>query len=123
MIVKLTGAGVRAMLEDGLANGRVSQQSGLRYRFDLSQPRGQRLVSLTLADGSALDDAKTYTVAVNNFMAGGGEGYDTLARTKDQTDTGVLLREALERHLAARTKEGPLDVAPDGRIERVGGGE
>jgi 2',3'-cyclic-nucleotide 2'-phosphodiesterase/3'-nucleotidase len=122
VIVKLTGTGVREMLEEGLAHGRISQQSGLRYRFDLARPEGQRLISVTLADDSALGDATTYTVAVNNFMAGGGEGYDTLARTKDQTDTGVLLREALERHLAARTKAGPLDVAPDGRIERVGGG-
>jgi 2',3'-cyclic-nucleotide 2'-phosphodiesterase (5'-nucleotidase family) len=123
VIVKLTGAGVRAMLEDGLARGRVSQQSGLRYRFDLSRPEGQRLLSATLADGSALGDAKTYTVAVNNFMASGGDNYDTLARSKEQTDTGVLVRDALERHLAARTKDGPLDVVTDGRIERVGGGE
>jgi 2',3'-cyclic-nucleotide 2'-phosphodiesterase (5'-nucleotidase family) len=123
VIVKLTGAGVRAMLEDGLAHGRVSQQSGLRYRFDLSRPEGRRLLSVTLADSSALDDAKTYTVAVNNFMAAGGDNYDTLARAKEQTDTGVLVRDALERHLAALTKDGPLDVATDGRIERVGGGE
>jgi len=121
VIVKLTGAGVRAMLEDGLAHGRVAQQSGLRYRFDLSRPRGQRLLSVSLANGSALDDTTTYTVAVNNFMAAGGESYDTLARTKDQVDTGVLLRDALERHLMALTREGPLDVALDGRIERVGG--
>ena len=123
VIVKLTGAGVRSLLEDGLAHGRVSQQSGLRYRFDLSRPAGQRLLSVTFADGSALDDAKTYSVAVNNFMAAGGDNYDTLARTKEQTDTGVLVRDAFERHLAARTKDGPLDVVTDGRIERVGGGE
>ena len=39
---------------------------------------------------------------------------------KDQTDTGALVRDALERYLVARTKDGPLDVATDGRIERVG---
>jgi 2',3'-cyclic-nucleotide 2'-phosphodiesterase/3'-nucleotidase len=123
VIVKLTGAQVRGMLEDGLGHGRVSQQSGLRYRFDLSRPAGQRLLALTLADGSALDEAKTYAVVVNNFMAAGGDNYDTLARAKDQLDTGALARDALEHHILALAKDGPLDLRPDGRIERVGGGE
>jgi 2',3'-cyclic-nucleotide 2'-phosphodiesterase/3'-nucleotidase/5'-nucleotidase len=123
VIVKLTGASLRAMLEEGLAHGRISQQSGLRYRFDLARPEGQRLLSVAFADGAALDDAKTYAVAVNNFMAAGGDNLDTLARAKEQADTGVLVRDALERHLAALTKDGPLDVVTDGRIERVGGGE
>jgi 2',3'-cyclic-nucleotide 2'-phosphodiesterase (5'-nucleotidase family) len=121
VIVKLTGTALREMLEEGLAHGRISQQSGLRYRFDLARPEGRRLLSVTLADGSALDDARIYAVAVNNFMAAGGDNLDTLARAKEQTDTGVLVRDALERHLAARTKDGPLDVVTDGRIERVGG--
>jgi 2',3'-cyclic-nucleotide 2'-phosphodiesterase (5'-nucleotidase family) len=123
VIVKLTGSELRGMLEEGLAHSRISQQSGLRYRFDPARPEGRRLLSVTLADGAALDDAKTYAVAVNNFMAGGGDNLDTLARAKEQTDTGVRVRDALERHLAARTKDGPLDVTTDGRIERVGGGK
>jgi len=123
VIVRLTGTALREMLEEGLAHGRISQQSGLRYRFDPARPEGQRLLSVTLADGAALEDAKIYAVAVNNFMAGGGDNLDTLARAKEQTDIGVLVRDALERHLAARTKEGPLDVVTDGRIERVSGGK
>ena len=123
VVVKLTGAQVRDMLEDGLGHDRVSQQSGLRYRFDLSRPPGQRLLSVTLADGSALDEAKTYLVVVNNFMAAGGDNYDTLARAKDQLDTGALMRDAVEHRIAERTKDGPLDVQADGRIERVGRGE
>ena len=121
VLVKLTGAEVRRMLEDGLAHGRISPQSGLRYRFDLSRPEGSRLLALTLADGSPLDEARTYTVAVNNFMASGGDNYDTLARAGGQVDTGTLVRDALERWLVARTKDGPLDVKLDGRIEGAGG--
>jgi len=120
VVLKLTGAQVRALLEDGLTHGRVSQQSGLRYRFDLSRPEGQRLTAVSLADGSALEETRTYAVAVNNFMASGGDNYDSLARIRDQVDTGVLLRDALEQHLKARTRNGPLDMRADGRIE--GGG-
>ncbi len=122
VVVKLKGAEVRTLLEEGLARGRVSPQSGLRYRYDLSRPEGQRLLSLTLADSTALDDARTYTVVVNNFMAAGGDNYNTLMHATDKTDTGVLMRDALERYLAAASRDRPLDVGPDGRIERVGGG-
>ncbi len=121
VLVKLTGAAVHRMLEDGLAHGRVSPQSGLRYRFDLSRPEGSRLVAATLADGSPLDEARTYTVAVNNFMASGGDNYDTLGRAGGQVDTGILVRDALERYLVARTKDAPLDLEADGRIEGTGG--
>jgi 2',3'-cyclic-nucleotide 2'-phosphodiesterase (5'-nucleotidase family) len=121
VVLKLTGAQVRGLLEDGLGHGRISQQSGLRYRFDLSRPPGQRLVSVALADGSALDEEKTYLVVVNNFMAAGGDNYDSLTRVKDQLDTGALARDALERHIVQLTRDGPLDVKPDGRIERAGG--
>jgi 2',3'-cyclic-nucleotide 2'-phosphodiesterase / 3'-nucleotidase / 5'-nucleotidase len=120
VLVKLTGAEVRGLLEDGLAHGRISPESGLRYRFDLSRPQGQRLLAVTLADGSPLDEARTYTVAVNNFMASGGDNYDTLARARDQVDSGRLVRDALERYLVARTKDGPLDMRADGRIEGTG---
>jgi 5'-nucleotidase / UDP-sugar diphosphatase len=123
VVVKLTGAQVRGLLEDGLRHGRVSQQSGLRYRFDLSRPAGQRLLSVALADGSALDEARTYLVVVNNFMAAGGDNYDALARVKDQLDTGALARDALEHRIAELTKDGPLDLRADGRIEREGGSE
>jgi 2',3'-cyclic-nucleotide 2'-phosphodiesterase/3'-nucleotidase len=119
--VKLTGAGLRRLIEEGLANGRVSPQSGLRYRFDLSQPPERRLLALTLADGSPLDDSRVYAVAVNNFMASGGDGYESLARA-EQEDTGRLLRDALEEFLAERTRSGPLDVQLDGRIEGTGTG-
>ena len=109
------------MLEDGLGHGRVSQQSGLRYRFDLSRPAGQRLLSVTLADGSALDDAKTYLVVVNNFMAAGGDNYDTLARREGPAGhrrAGARRARALHR----RAHEGrPARRPADGRIERVGG--
>ena len=123
VIVKLTGAQVRGVLEDGLGHGRISQQSGLRYRFDLSRPAGQRLVSVALADGSALDEDRTYLVVVNNFMAAGGDNYDALARVKDQLDTGALARDALEHRIARLPLAGPLDVQLDGRLERADRGE
>ena len=119
----LSGAELRRLLEDGLRGGRVPIQSGLRVRYDPSRPEMQHLVSVTLADGTALDDAKRYKVAVNNFMASGGDNLSVYQSAPDKVDTGILIRASLEDYLVARAKDGVLDYAPDGRIERVGGGE
>ncbi len=120
--MRLTGAQLRQVLEDGLAFGRVPQVSGLRFVFDLGRPRGTRLVMLAQADGQPVDATFKYRVVVNNFMAGGGDNYDTLARGLDITDTGINVRDALERHVLERAREGGgvLQYRPDGRIRRGG---
>jgi len=61
-------------------------------------------------------------VAVNNFMADGGDDSSTLARGRNKQDTGVLVRDALERFVTERCAGGAaLDYRPEGRITRVGG--
>jgi 2',3'-cyclic-nucleotide 2'-phosphodiesterase (5'-nucleotidase family) len=117
---QLTGAEVRKTIEDGLRFGRVTQQSGLRYVFDLSRPPAERLVTLTLADGSTIEDAKHYKVAVNNFMASGGDNYEALAKSSTKVDTGLPIREALEAYVVAKCRNGGvLDVKADGRARRL----
>lgn len=61
------------------------QISGLKATFDMSKPVGQRTVSMVKADGTPIDAAAEYTVTVNNFMAGGGDGYTVLLQGKNQT--------------------------------------
>ncbi len=41
-----------------------------------------------------MDEAKAYRVALNSFLAGGGDGYRQFIRA-DAKDTGVLIRDAL----------------------------
>jgi 2',3'-cyclic-nucleotide 2'-phosphodiesterase/3'-nucleotidase len=121
--LSLSGAELRHLLEEMLRTGRVPIQSGLHIRYNPSRPEMQRLVSVSLADGTPVDDAKHYTVAVNNFMAGGGDNLTVFRDARGKVDTGILIREALERYLTEHAKEGVLDCAPDGRVEQVGGGE
>jgi 2',3'-cyclic-nucleotide 2'-phosphodiesterase/3'-nucleotidase len=119
--MNLTGTEVRRALEDGLRGGRVTQVSGLRFSFDLTRPEMQRVTLLLDAGGVPLDTTRTWKVAVNNFMAGGGDGYFTLARGKNSLDTQVLVREALEKFLRAHGAGGTaLDYRAQGRITRVG---
>ena len=54
--------------------GRFPQVSGMTVEFDPRQPAGSRVLSITVG-GAPLDADKTYRVAVNDFMARGGDGY------------------------------------------------
>jgi 5'-nucleotidase len=86
----MTGQQVRDVLEDAVANHLDAGQSSgshpyaaaLRWRLDMSQPRGSRFSQLEVrnrATGvwSAIDPARTYTVATNDFIASGKDGYTT----------------------------------------------
>jgi 2',3'-cyclic-nucleotide 2'-phosphodiesterase/3'-nucleotidase len=118
--LSLTGAQVKQALEQSLRGNRVTQVSGVRY---VLVPNGSRwgLGTVTMADGSAIDDAKSYTVAVNNFMASGGDQYNVLAAAKG-TDTGRLIRDAIEDYIRTRCAGGKsLDIPSDGRITRSDG--
>ena len=117
----LSGADLKRAIEQSLRYDRVTQVSGLRYVFDPSQPPMSRVVKITLADGTPLDDAKTYKVAANNFMASGGDNYDVLSQSAGRDDTGLVIRGAMEAYVRDRCKAGgALSVPEDGRIAQVG---
>lgn len=83
VMIELTGAQLRAALEQGLSriadrSGRFPQISGLEMEVDPRRPAGRRIVSVTVAD-EPLDEAAVYKVATNDFLARGGDGYASFA--------------------------------------------
>ena len=79
-LVEVTGQTVWDALENGVSGypdtyGQFPQVSGIHYTFDGSKPAGERIVSVTLPDGTPLDMDGWYTLACNDFMCGGGDGY------------------------------------------------
>lgn len=77
--IEVTGETVLAALENGVsdvanASGRFPQVSGLTFEADLTKPAGSR-VSAVMIGGKPLDPAATYTLATNDFMYAGGDGY------------------------------------------------
>jgi 2',3'-cyclic-nucleotide 2'-phosphodiesterase / 3'-nucleotidase / 5'-nucleotidase len=122
VVMELTGAEVKRVIEDGLRTGRVTQVSGLRYAFDSARPAMERVTALAVADGTPFDTTRVWKVAVNNFMADGGDDSSTLARGRNKQDTRVLVRDALERFVRERCAgDASLDYRPQGRITRSGG--
>lgn len=84
--IEVTGDMIWAALENGVsqtenAAGRFPQVSGLVFEADLMKPAGQRVIAVTVG-GKPLDRAATYTLATNDYMFGGGDGYTALSAGK-----------------------------------------
>ncbi len=119
-----TGAEIKAVLEQQFASGLntaarpnlLTPSANFRFAYDLSRPAGERVVGMWL-DGKPIDPTRTYRVAINNFLASGGDNFTLLATGRDPVDAGLDL-DATEAWLATN----PPVPAP-GRIEnRTPGG-
>lgn len=86
------------------ASPKVLQVSaGLTYTLDLTRSGADRVVTESVRlNGEPIDEAATYRVATNSFLAGGGDGFATLGE-----GTGDLVGEddltALEQYLVANS--------------------
>lgn len=123
---ELKGSDVIAALENGLSQveqgaGRFPQVSGIRFSWDGSKEAGKRIVSVDVlgADGtySPIDPNATYSVASNDFMRLGGDGY---AVFKDNAinayDGGSPLDVVVADYIKANS---PVNPQLEGRITRV----
>lgn len=116
----MTGAQLRGLLEEMVGKAHPDDHvSGLTIRYDPSKAKGQRLVSVTMADGAPLSDARTYDVIMTDFLATGGEGYNaggraTSSRSLNIGDLDALINymEALPTPFAAPTE---IRIAPVGQ--------
>ena len=101
----LTGAELLDVLrEQGRRPGHplLLHPSNLTYTFRDGAPARERIADARVG-GTPLDPAARYTVAVNEFLAGGGDGFRAFARAKDRVAGGGDL-EALEAYLRAQPR-------------------
>lgn len=120
--LELTGAVVRQALEHGFSMveegaGRFPQVSGMAVVWDMARPAGSRVVSVEI-DGRPLDPARTYTLATNDFMARGGDGYGMLAEGRSLIDANAaqfMASQVMDYVDAA----GEVAPEPAGRIVRL----
>jgi 5'-nucleotidase len=123
--IEVSGATLRRALEHGVSQseagaepGRFPQISGLRFSFDSRLAPGSRVTKVTI-NNQPLDDKKSYTLATNVYLLGGGDGYDMFKGARLLTKQGAgladseILRKAIQR--------APQGIAPqvDGRIEWI----
>ncbi len=121
--LSVTGDELKQHLEQGVSampgvSGRFAQVSGLCFTYDIDAPVGSRVLSAVFqnADGTCsatavdLTAASTYTLAENDFMASGGDGYPNLI---SRAVTRDLLDQVVSDYIAANT---PITPTIDGRI-------
>jgi 5'-nucleotidase len=88
--------------------------SGIIARYDRSKPAGQRVVSLTLANGTPIRDDARYTLAMNDFMATGGDGLALQGRAIKLEDLKTIDVDALAAYL--KTLPQPVVAPADPRL-------
>lgn len=91
---RLTGAQVVAVLEEqwqpadaGRPFLKLGVSAGLTYLYDPAAEDGAHIMGAFL-DGEELDPDAMYTVAMNSFLAAGGDNFATLAQGSGTADSG-----------------------------------
>ncbi len=122
VLLEMTGAEVIAVLENGFSRvedvaGRFPHVSGISVEYDPTRAPGERVVAVTVA-GAPLDPEAHYLVATNDYIAGGGDGYDTFAAGRVVIDatSGDFVATQVMAFIAAAGEVAP---AVEGRLTVV----
>lgn len=118
--LEISGETLLATLEQGATqyqDGGFPQVSGMAFTFDPSLAEGEQIIEATVG-GDPIDPEATYTLATNNFVAGGGDGYTMLT---DETvlvppEQGALLSALIIDVIQRKT---PISPEVEGRITKV----
>ena len=117
--LEVTGATILAALEHGYraapeATGGFLHISGMKVTVDTSKPAGGRVAEV-MVGGEALDPAKSYTLATNDFMGRGGDGYKMLRSGKVLIDpsSAKLMANDVMAHVR---QMGTVKMGVDGRL-------
>ncbi|MEY7978536.1 bifunctional UDP-sugar hydrolase/5'-nucleotidase [Streptomyces pilosus] len=112
-VAKLTNAG-------GRPDYNYDYVSGLRYEIDIARPAGSRIRNLT-HDGVALDDARQFVFAVNNYRANGGGAFPHVASAKELWAESTEIRTRIAEWVTEKGVLDPADFASvDWRLTRDG---
>jgi len=120
------GDELKTMLENGVStmpsiSGRFAQVSGLCFTYDIDAAVGSRVTGAVFnpagtCSGAAVDltSAATYSIAMNDFMASGGDGYPVVT---DRATTRNVMDQDVAAYVAANT---PISPSIEGRINCTG---
>ncbi|MFF3991716.1 bifunctional metallophosphatase/5'-nucleotidase [Streptomyces cyaneofuscatus] len=125
-VVDLTGAQLVTALQQQVsgpneAAPKILQVSkGLTYTLDLTKTGAARVVTDSIKlNGAAIDPARTYRVAMNEFLAGGGDGFPALGQGTNKL-VGASDLDLFNAYLAAHsTAAAPLAPPATDRITVV----
>lgn len=111
--MSLTGAQLKAVLEQQATTGKVLQISAsLTYSWSTSAAVGSKVSDMKI-NGVDVDPTATYRVTVNNFLAAGGDQFSTLLAGTNLFNGGV----DLDAFVAYIQTHSPVAPGPQNRIK------
>ncbi|MBB1073588.1 bifunctional UDP-sugar hydrolase/5'-nucleotidase [Rhodoferax sp. 4810] len=114
--VDLTGQELADYLN---AAARMTPGSGAFPQFaGLSLDIASGVVSQARVAGQPLDAAKTYRLTINNFQAGGGDGYPKLSNHRSFVNTGFVDADVLRAFISKNNPLKAADFAPGTAVVR-----
>ena len=119
----MTGDSIYRLLEQqfdnpGVGAIRLLQVSkGFSYSYDFRRPVGSRVTPGSVAiNGVPITATGTYRVAMNNFLASGGDGFTVFNEGTDQLGGEIDIDAAVNYFL----KNSPVAPGPQNRVTRLG---
>lgn len=121
--LSMTKADLKEALEQAVAdNSKGLQVSGIKFTYDSKLPSGQRVVSITKEDGSAISDTEKLSVAVPDFVAQGGDSFTEFTKCGGlnvANDTHVVVRDAFIDWCKANMDKNDKNTIPNVDIPRM----
>ena len=108
LVMTLTGEQLKAAIEQQYAipikTGRsrpaaLAPSDGFTYAVDMAKPEGSRVSGMRL-NGKPVSAEGRYRVALNNYLASGGDGLSAFTQGTDITDKGIIDLDALVAWIA-----------------------
>ena len=117
--LEVSGAIILQALEHGYskapeASGAFLQISGMKVTVDSSKPAGNRVTEVMVGD-ALLDPNKMYSLATNDFMSDGGDGYRMFSAGKNLIDPSAAKLMANDVMVHVR-KLSTVKTGIDGRL-------
>jgi 5'-nucleotidase/UDP-sugar diphosphatase len=91
----------------------------VRYTVDKSAGQDQGVITDLSIGGAPVDPDKIYRFCTNDYLLGGGDGYEALTRAEDPFNTSLLLSYVVIEYIKAQS--GPVAPATDGRLTVISG--
>ncbi|MFE6101230.1 bifunctional metallophosphatase/5'-nucleotidase [Streptomyces laurentii] len=125
-VVDLSGANLIEALKQQVSGSNLNAvkilqvSKGLTYTLDMTKSGADRVVTGSIKlNGEAIDPSKSYRVAMNEFLTGGGDGFAALAKGTNKL-VGASDLDLFNEYLAANSSAtAPLAVPAADRITVV----
>ena len=127
VVLEMTGTEIHRVLEDALdyaldpegSTGAYPYAAGLRWDVDAGRPKGERFSNIEFkgpndSGWSPMERGRTYSVATNDYVAGGRDGYKTFKTVADDgrmTDTYLDYAQSFVDYVM---EKGTIDKLPKG---------